>query len=358
MALRYDRGELGKVTRTPQGGLRVDAYLTRTGVLAYRNPDGSRRGELRTDADVFSPESLATLADAPVVAAQDHTGKVTAANYQRVARGHVSGAPRQDGARVAATLVIQDAELIRRIEAGEAREISCGYDADLVPETGSHADGAYEYRQSNIRYNHVAVVPRGRAGSDIALRLDAQGDMVGVMLIDGKEYDEAAVKALITSVAAATQAVAVATARADAAEGRLAAIPAAPTAQQTQERLDAAVEERIALLDMARKIVSPEYVGKGRTNRQVREDMIAAICGVTQASLATRSDAYLEGVLDQYVARSHSDAVGAAGAVTAGWVPPSTGGTGIITATPTQSWQPPAQPQLQPWQQPLTGTRR
>ena len=43
------------------------------------------------------------------------------------------------------------------------REVSCGYLCSYEPE-GDH------YRQGNIRGNHVAVVPRGRAGREVAIK--------------------------------------------------------------------------------------------------------------------------------------------------------------------------------------------
>ena len=95
MVVRFDTGTLGSVKRTPQGGIRVPASLTRTGVLEYTNPDGSIRREYRPPDEVFNADSLATLADAPVT--NLHHGLVDATNWRRVTVGSLSGAPRQDG---------------------------------------------------------------------------------------------------------------------------------------------------------------------------------------------------------------------------------------------------------------------
>lgn len=62
-----------------------------------------------------------------------------------------------------ADLVIYDADLINKIEAGK-REISCGYDCLWNPTSDS------SYDQLEIRGNHVAVVDRGRAGHKVAIR--------------------------------------------------------------------------------------------------------------------------------------------------------------------------------------------
>ena len=44
---RFDVAEIGRPVRTPQGFLRVPAYLTRAGVLEYKRDDGSTVRELR-----------------------------------------------------------------------------------------------------------------------------------------------------------------------------------------------------------------------------------------------------------------------------------------------------------------------
>lgn len=68
----------------------------------------------------------------------------------------------------AAHLTVWDQEAIQEIERGEKEELSSsyGYDADMTP--GMHPEyGAYDGIMRNIRGNHVAVVIKGRAGSDV-----------------------------------------------------------------------------------------------------------------------------------------------------------------------------------------------
>lgn len=64
------------------------------------------------------------------------------------------------------SLVFTDAEGIAEIESGEARELSLGYmyDPDFTP--GTFAGVPYDFVMRNIRANHLALVPRGRAGRD------------------------------------------------------------------------------------------------------------------------------------------------------------------------------------------------
>jgi hypothetical protein len=149
--------------------------VTRVGVLTYYR-DGKAIRELRPAEEVFSPESLSTLRDAPVT--DDHPWnepgqKVTPANARALRRGHVSGEPRRDSDKIAAELVIDDAELIERIDTG-LREVSCGYNCDTDETPGVYRGESYDRIQRNIRYNHVAIVRRGRAGSDVRIRLDSE----------------------------------------------------------------------------------------------------------------------------------------------------------------------------------------
>lgn len=80
------------------------------------------------------------------------------------------------------SLVFTDAEGIAEIESGEARELSLGYmyDPDFTP--GTFAGVPYDFVMRNIRANHLALVPRGRAGrdcmvADADINLSTGGDM-------------------------------------------------------------------------------------------------------------------------------------------------------------------------------------
>lgn len=175
---RYDvGGRLDKAKRTSLGGAYVNANITRTGVLSYRMPDGSMRRELRHPDEVFKKDSLATLADVPVIDIRDHTAMVGPDGYKRAACGHLKSY-RRDGNFVAAELVVQDQDTLDAIDRGDRTEISCGYVCTLDFSPGTYNGEAYDCIQRNISYNHVALCPpnRGRAGPDVGLRLDTNTD--------------------------------------------------------------------------------------------------------------------------------------------------------------------------------------
>jgi len=171
---RFDAAPIGKGERTPQGFLRIPAHLTKSGILKYRRADGTTIRELRPESEVFAPASLATLRAAPVT--DMHPPEmVSPSNVRKLSIGIVSEDVRADGELVAAAVTVQDADAIAAVERGERREISCGYRCRIDATPGTYRGEKYDQVQRDIVYNHVALGPRnwGRAGRDIALRLDA-----------------------------------------------------------------------------------------------------------------------------------------------------------------------------------------
>lgn len=105
--LRFDAGTIGKLERTPVGGVRVPARVTRSGVLEYRRQDGTTSREWRPPEEVFAADSLASLADAAVTVGHPAAGRVTPESYRGDAVGYVREAGRADGRFVATMLAVQ-----------------------------------------------------------------------------------------------------------------------------------------------------------------------------------------------------------------------------------------------------------
>lgn len=179
-ARRIDKasGDTGKAKKMPNGWLRVDGMLTRTGVFEYRLPSGKTRRELRLDSEVFAPEALESFSLVPVT--DEHPPEfLDAGNTREYARGNVGETPKRADQFVQAPLFITDDALVSKLETGEARELSCGYTCDLEETPGVTASGErYDVIQRKIRGNHVAVVPKGRAGREAAVRMDAAESVV------------------------------------------------------------------------------------------------------------------------------------------------------------------------------------
>lgn len=174
---RWDRGDVRRAYETPEGFLFVEGTATRCGVFEYRQPDGSVIRELRDDADVLDPDSLATLGRKPTTLLHPEVdGKrvlVTPQNWDTFATGAVGEKISAAGGYVDVTLTVNRADALAAIRDG-MHELSCGYECDLDRTPGVHPIyGAYHQRQTNITYNHIAVVPKGRAGDEARLHFDA-----------------------------------------------------------------------------------------------------------------------------------------------------------------------------------------
>lgn len=162
------------VTRLGSGAIRLDAAVTRVGVLQYS--DGTDTwGELKLPQEVFAPDSLATLPGVPVT--EGHPAELVSPDtWSEVARGHVADAvrPERSTGLVVAPLVVSDGDAIAAVERGDLVEVSAGYTCDLEPSEGVFDGVPYRAIQRNIRFNHVALGPQGwgRAGADVRLRLN------------------------------------------------------------------------------------------------------------------------------------------------------------------------------------------
>lgn len=162
------------VARLGSGAIRLDAAVTRVGVLQYS--DGTDTwGELKLPEEVFSPDSLATLPGVPVT--EGHPAELVTPNtWSEVARGHVADAvrPERSTGLVVAPVVVSDADTIAAVERGDLVEVSAGYTCDLEPTAGVFDGVPYRAIQRGIRFNHLALGPQGwgRAGADVRLRLN------------------------------------------------------------------------------------------------------------------------------------------------------------------------------------------
>lgn len=212
---RYDQSQLAGAQRTPQGFLKAPlSNLTRVGVLKYRTADGKIRRELRHPEDVFAPESLATLALAPLT--NEHPdGAVTPENVKKLSIGIVGENISHDDSFVQGDVVVMEESSIKEVEAGDKVELSTGYTCSLEEAPGVYEGEEYDVRQRGIVYNHVCITKLGRAGPEVRLRLDSQ-DAVQLtkeiemekITINGVEYEctPELKKALEAQMAAAQQA--------------------------------------------------------------------------------------------------------------------------------------------------------
>lgn len=320
MPLRFDVGELSGAQRLDNGYLRAPAKITRTGVFEYRDPMGKVRREWRPPEEVFHADTLASFNLVPLT--NDHPNELL--NVKNTVKYQVGsiGAARADGTFVAAEVLITHMDAISDAEKGK-RELSCGYTCEVEMTAGvTPAGEKYDAIQRNIRGNHVALVDKGRAGSEVQLRLDADGNEVfnvkpekkmKTIRIDGitfevseqvaeaimnmeRKNDEAA-KAAATKLTDSAAALVKEKARADAAEEKLADV---------QKKLDAAVSPaaltertnaRLALVRLAEKVLADKSVKlDGMEDLAIKKLVVMKV--YPSAKLDGKEPAYIEARYD------------------------------------------------------------
>lgn len=304
MVQRYDYVEI-KAVKTDEGFIRDTPVIGRTGLLEYKNADGSTRIEYRPPDEAFNVDSLSSIKSKPVT--MGHLAMVSSKNAAAVKPiGAVLSEGRQDGENIVADVVVYT-DLPT-----DKRELSCGYTVDLDETPGVTPDGKhYDAIQRNIRYNHLAVVAKGRAGNarfnldsageQLELKEDSQ-DMVKVRLDNGIEYDvpqevKVAFDEKNEALKKATKDKDIAVAAKDVAESKLVEAEKATKAakEDAQKNFDEAVKARIDMLDVANKHGLTE--ASKIDNKAIMLGVIKKVHG-DSISLDGKSDEYVQAIFD------------------------------------------------------------
>lgn len=167
-----DKLEIADQGETPDGYLAVQAKIARMGIYQYaRSEIGDTEGDpnelvnvYRSEDEVFDKEAMASFAHKPITLnhPRDAVGK---ANWRQYSRGMSGGRVARVGDFLEIPMVVNDGEAIQKIKDG-VRELSAGYSATITVGDGIAPSGeTYRAVMTDIRGNHIAIVDRGRAGS-------------------------------------------------------------------------------------------------------------------------------------------------------------------------------------------------
>lgn len=320
MSQRYDTFSF-QATKTDEGFIKDNPVIGRTGILKYLNADGSPRYEYRPPEEAFNVDSLATLKGKPITLG--HHGLVTAGNVKGIQPvGTVLSAGKEDGDNIRAEVMIY------RLPT-DARELSCGYACDLEETPGTTPNGEhYDAIQRNIRYNHVAIVRRARAGHVARLNMDGDEDfeddtkggtedmdMVKVRLDSGIDYDAA--PEVKNAYEKALNDIKEGKAREDALQAKYDTLLAdsekakkehEKAAKESQEHFDAAVKCRVTMLDTAKKFNIDN--ADTMTDKDIKLAVIKAVHG-DSLDMTGKSDEYINACFDMAKAQDiqHDDSM-------------------------------------------------
>lgn len=293
----FDTVHVTDFVLTDEGFLVANARLSRSGVQVYRVGEPSLGGHFadmgagkvirvhRPESEVFSAESIDSLRGKPLTI--DHEdGFVTADNAEKVVVGFIGDAIERDGDHLVGRVRVTHARGIKAVENGKL-ELSVGYSAEIVEEPGTTPRGeTFDGFQKTIRANHVSLVARGRCGGSCRVQdaddssgkpnhrspnqmaektnvIDCAGtqievsDAAAIAIRNMVEKHDAAIEAKDSEIATLTskvsdgdKATATLEAKLEDAESKLA------EAEKliTPEALDAAAQERSALVEAAHAI--------------------------------------------------------------------------------------------------------
>lgn len=306
----FDRVPLGSSKReyTDEGFLKAPARTARTGIQQYLAKELELDGDpmrvvnvYRPADQVFSADSLASYNGVDIT--DDHPAEmVNSENYKALTIGHISGPAVQDGDYVLANLILKDAAAIKLVESGKA-QLSAGYTAEYKEESGVTADGApYEFIQTDIKINHVALVDNPRAGS-MARIFDKQMEktMSKVVLDNGRAVEledgvaaqvEDSIQRLTVLAKSATDSKDAVQAKLDAADEKMGKLEAKCT--------DAAIAARVSAIaktqDAAKAVAGKDFVTDSVDEVAIKREAMAI--AKPKMDWSDKSDAYVSAAFD------------------------------------------------------------
>lgn len=298
---RYDTYQI-EATKTDEGFIIDRPIIGRVGLLRYLNADGSERIEYRPPEEAFNADSLKSIRGKPITLG--HKAMVNSKNADKLPIvGTVLSEGVQDGENIRADVSIYSLPTA-------ARELSCGYSLDLDETPGTTPDGKrYDAVQRNIRYNHLAIVPKGRAGNarlnmdgDQIIESEAKKHMAKVRLDNGLEYEAAEEVRLELEKLRANKAKD--KANFDALQGKYDALDAkakklekdlADEKNNKTANFDSAVKERVEMLNIAKQHNLDK--ADNMSNKDIKIAVIKKVNG-DNFNLDEKSDEYINGVFD------------------------------------------------------------
>jgi hypothetical protein len=263
--------------------------------------EGFAFGVYTSAEELFSKATIASAEGKDATSSHPPGNQVNAATWRGYSIGDLSNVRVEDGYLVG-DLLIKDKNAIEQIQTNEKIELSLGYSADLIIETGVAPDGTpYHAVFKNIQVNHVALVHYGRCGGDCRVGdHNPNPEKTMKIIVDGIPFDVADNEALAAALKKeqdqlanlkaaklkigdqeftvateldAVQAVAnqLATTNKEMAEK----IPTLEANQATPEKLEALAADRAAVIQDAKKL-DPNIKTDGCTCEQIKREAVKA----------------------------------------------------------------------------------
>lgn len=316
------------VYRVPIAGAMVQKYV---------KSDGSEEMEAKLPEEILSDATVSSANSKPVT--DGHHGLVTKDNSHDLLKGFTASNGHVEGNMLYNDITITDPNLISQIKSGDKRELSIGFETQMDPTSGTYNGTKYDAVQRNIRINHVAVVPKGRAGHEVRLIGDSaeaveqvepseeKGNQMETRVVraDGQNITVAADDVeKITKLDADNSAKAKQIADLDAQIKKLQSEKAqlqgdadtsAKKADEAQAKADSleadnkklqeefdkykadGVDKKLELIDKVKSFAGDEYDYHGKSDRDMKIDAVKAIKG-DSVDFTDKSDTYVQAAFD------------------------------------------------------------
>lgn len=302
------------VKKTPEGFLRIPAKFARAGIYEYgaselrswgvpldeKIPHNAILRVHRDEKHVFNAQSMKSFEHKPVT--NKHPKEhVTPETFTKQLAG-MSLAPvskANDNKHLKVEVMLLTADGIREYKSG-TRQLSAGYSAEFTLKGGITKDGEpFDMTQSNIVGNHIALVPKGRAGS--ARLLDSKEDRMSDKVHQETVEELGKVKQQLADVVTARDALAKEN---EELKGKVAALEDAQlTDEELQEKIAEGVKDAVAVMTAREAIVDRAL--KFAPKLEVKDDMsnldimAAAIAAQNpKMEIAGKTEDYVRGIFD------------------------------------------------------------
>jgi hypothetical protein len=163
---------------TDEGYLQANAALTKVGVQQYdlsnitgkKEDSGKIVNVFRPKETVFHEKTIESAKMKPITMNHPHEN-VNSSNHYNYSVGIIGERVNKlDDERLGANIQITDKDIVNDVMSNKLKELSCGYDAKIIPKIGNYNDISYEYEFSGAMImNHCAIVDKGRCGESVSI---------------------------------------------------------------------------------------------------------------------------------------------------------------------------------------------
>ena len=318
---RFDQVEISQDTKLGATGFLTYRFTAaKAGVYPYYDHElGRIVYELKHPEDLLKPEIAAQLNHLPIT--EDHPEEmVNLDNSMYFTRGITHSDSHIENDKLVGSGTVFDPGLVAKILNQQKNGCSIGFVCELVDEVGEYEGQRYERKQTNFVFNHLAMCAIPRCGPECVARVDGMDKKAAVQVMaeavpllnersQTKEMKKIRIDSLEFEVPDEVAAkledhdrhVGELQGRLDAREDEIRKLRQEKDSLKQQsipaEKLDAMVETRSQLFSAASNFIGDQYNPKGKSERQIKVDCIAAFTG-EQFTGENKSDDYINARFD------------------------------------------------------------